>query len=168
MAEIDHRVRLLMNALMSAGFGWLAAEIVDAIEAGRENPEDQDHNVASQRLLLKLKLAGSASTTAPESENLRFFATRSVAIRPAFGGDDQVRLAVNLLVDRLSVAAEMTSHAVDALSTLTRSPVSLVVKGAGESRAVNPSAAVQTGRQLREMREELTQWLLSQTTADGL
>jgi hypothetical protein len=161
MADIDRRVRVLTDILMDRGFGWLAAEIIDAIEAGRNDASDRDPHVTAQRAALNQRLLKGDANPASSPESLKHSASRPAHSGERMSADDQVFVAVDLFVDRLTSAAEMTAKSVDALSTFMNAPVSLYVETEGEIRAVLPAKARESALRLGGVKNELIEWLIS-------
>lgn len=163
MATIERRVRLLTDVLLDRGFGWLAAEIIAAIEAGIEDSDDIDSAVSLQRSTLNSKIASGNMAVRSQPEDLKHSATRHGQLRRGLAPDDQVRVAVDLLIDRLSAAAKMTEKSIATLSELMEAPVSLSVQVGDTVQSINPQEAQEAGEILRESRAEFAQWLLAWT-----
>jgi hypothetical protein len=118
MTDIDRRVRILIDILIDRGLGWLAVEIIEAIEHGREDAEDHDPNVSVQRMALNERLLSGHANAVSTPEGLKSSATRPEIMREPFSPHDQISLAVDLFVDRLSEVADMTSKSADELTDL--------------------------------------------------
>src|SRR5262245_23436028 len=117
MPEIDRRVRTLAEMLMERGFGWLAAEIVQTIEAGHQGSY-RDANVSSQRAALNSRIGKRIPDEIFGPDQFRSSATQREVIPRDFTADEQLALAINLLIDRLSAAAEMEARSLDDLTAM--------------------------------------------------
>lgn len=159
MADIDFRVRVLTDLLMNRGFGWLAIEIIQAIEDRGDSLVDRDPNVAAQREDLNARLLRGDAKAVLSPEVVKEAATRSEAQRDRLEAHDQISLAVEILVDRLSSAAEMTALSVDELTNLVDGSVSVSVEVDKEIRHVFPAKARETAAQLRGIKDQLREWL---------
>jgi hypothetical protein len=166
MAEIDHRVRILINALMDRGFGWLAAEVIEIIERGRPGPIDHDSEVRAQRNALNRNLARGLTSSISRPDELRDRATHSAQAREPFTADEQVSEAVHLIVERILSTTKMISTSASTLGSIMDGPVSLFTEINGEIRLIDADQATQVALSLRQMNEELIAWLLSRTTTE--
>jgi hypothetical protein len=166
MADIDHRVRLLIDTLIDRGYGWLAAEIVYSIEL-RDVSDEIDEDVFSQRMSLNERIDAGDANPKSTAEELRASATRVHIKREHLSGDGQVKLAVSLLVDRLSSAAEMTSESVEELTKLMGGPVEFGVAVDGEIRPISSEQVRGSAQQLRKVEHQIVEWLLTLTPDAG-
>jgi hypothetical protein len=128
----------------------IAAEIIDAIESGRDIVEDRDPHVSAQRAALNERLSSGEVNAVSTAESLKYPATRPEIARERLSADDQV-----------SAVAEMTSKSADDLSAIMGTAVSLSVETEGETRALFPAKARDLAIHLRGMKEQLIQWLSS-------
>jgi hypothetical protein len=168
MADIDRRVRILTDTLMDRGFGWLAAEIIEAIERGRDSADNHDPYVSAQRTTLNQKLSSGEADAVSTAESLKYSATRPEIARERFNSQEQILVAVAIFVDRLSSAADMTSQSLDELSALMDTTVSLSIETEGEEvRTVLPAKARDAAIGLREIESQLIHWLISTAPPEG-
>jgi hypothetical protein len=167
MTEIDRRVRILTDILMDRGFGWLAAEIIETIEGGRNNANEEDTDVESQRSALNQRLLSGDANAVSTPEDLKYSATRPETVGEPLDADDQILVAVALFIDRLSSAAEMPSKSQDELNGFMDTSVSLFVETEGEVRSVRPAEARHAALQLRGIKGQLVEWLLASSPEDG-
>jgi hypothetical protein len=178
MAEIDHRVRLLTDLLMERGFGWLASEIVTAIEFGRTIVDDTDHTVFDQRKALQAELSRSdvplrrgamrrelsKPTVAAEIESS---AERLESERTAFLPDEQVEIAVEFLMFRLSDSVKMLASSVEAMEEIFGGQMKLFAEVDGRPHPIDTIQASAFASRLENIREQLREWLLSQQPSEG-
>ena len=166
MAEIDSRARLLIDMLMARGYGWLAAEIVDAIELGTNNTDDLDLDVAAQRKALYERMDSGDLSEKSSPQELKVSAMHVKGVPERVTGNGQVNLAVKIMVDRLASAAEMTSQNVDELVNLTGAPVELAVETDDGIRHILPHQARAAASLLRKVEHEFITWLISTSSED--
>jgi hypothetical protein len=159
MADIDPRVRLLTDLLMAQRFAWVASEIIEAIEVGfDEGAFDQDVEFQRKRLDLRaiegipaesIDKAGKAWRRPIEQKRRQYLP------------DEQVRVAVNIFVDRLASAAEMVQKSASVLNEIMNAAVLLHVEIDGEARPLDSSGANIAAERLRSLQNEFLEWLLS-------
>lgn len=166
MDGIDRRVRILSDVLLDRGFGWLAVEIIEAIESGREDIEDIDNSVLEQRIVLNQKLQNRQDFAASKPETLKYAASRKDSFRSRLDGDDQVRIAIDIFVDRLASAAEMNVESAAGLTFLMRVPVSLSVQSNGVTARVSLERNEAVAVKIRENRTAIFNWLISSTLSE--
>jgi hypothetical protein len=163
MANIDYKVRLLTDLLMDRGLGWLAAEIIETIEAGKATFDERDHNVKDQRIALNANLdAPSGSSRHKEMPDES--SVPEDAPREEFSPEIQVTIAVDLLIQRLSGIGQMLMEGQQNLELIFDTHVSLSTEISGELHELNPQGARGLTLQLEQLREELSQWLMHQTS----
>jgi hypothetical protein len=161
MADIDRRVRILIDTLIDRGYGWLAAEIVYSIEFRRDGSDEIDKGVSSQRMSLNEKIHAGDASSKSSAEDLRASASRISAGREHLVGDGQVEFAVKLLVDRLSSAAEMTSESMEEMTKLMETQVEFAVAVDGDVRPISLQKVRNSAQELRKIEHQLAEWLLS-------
>jgi hypothetical protein len=163
MANIDRRVRLLTEVLQEEGFGWIAVEIVEAVEFGRRDLSELDNSVASQRHELGQRLHAGASSTSKPSD-IRSSATRIVPLKQDFSAEEQITVAVHILMDRLAISAQMLAESADALSQIMETPVTLSVEDLSEARPVVVSSVRTAASELKAITPQLINWLNSESS----
>jgi hypothetical protein len=162
MADIDRRLRMLLDVLMAQGFGWLAVEIIETLGRGYNGGNDKDSLVESQRIALNSRLLSGDANATSTPEGLKYSATRPQPRIEPLGADQQIFLAVNIFVDRLASAAEMTAKNLDELRGLMDASVSLSVETEeGEVRAIRPADARDVAVHLRRVENQLAEWLIA-------
>jgi hypothetical protein len=163
MANVDYRVRLLTDLLMDRGLAWLAAEIIETIEVGKATFDERDHNVKAQRIALNADLdaplRSSRHKEMPEESSVP-----EDAPREEFSPDIQVTIAVDLLIQRLSGIGQMLMEGQQNLELIFDTHVSLSTEINGELHELNPQGARSVTLQLEQLREDLSQWLMHQTS----
>jgi len=163
MANVDRRVRVLTNVLMEHGFSWLAAEIIDTIETGRSTTDDRDHNVDSHRAQLNAALVTKFSSAESAIQHIEDSSADEQDNRVELSPSEQIRTAVDTVVIRLSTIGEMFDESISNLEDVFGSDARLAIEFNGEVRQVDRSALTHASRRLRTLREQLIQWLETET-----
>lgn len=158
MAEIDRRVSILLNALTERGFGWLAAEIIQVIEAGEEQPEEEDDSVADQRHEIELSISERRPEKLLESTHGHFY----TEAMPLSSSEEQIRTAVRLLTLRLSDAVAMLKRSSTNLGEVFESDVPIKYQIRGSTAVVDVEMARSATAQLQALEQEIVSWLTSQ------
>lgn len=167
MAEIDSRVRGLVSTLMASGFAWLANEIVEVIEAGRRDGSELDTDVKQQRTTINSSDARELRRTQYSAERIFSATIREESTATPFSGDEQVKLAVEIIRRRLVSATDMLNASGNALSRIMDRPVRMQVIADGDARDHNTSGIIEARSRLEKLSDELTGWLLSQNPTES-
>jgi hypothetical protein len=105
MAILDPRLLALIETLAAEGADWLAFELVDGIQRGRE-PEEPEDALASAREQVRLGEQGRREPVLSMSPTMPIL------------GDDQIVWAVTYVSERLDSALKDLAGASDALNTI--------------------------------------------------
>jgi len=157
MAELDRRVSLLLSALTERGFGWLAAEVIELIERGKGAIEDKDYDVAQQRRQLEIAILEKTR----ERITLEHSLDDAEEIRQ-FSGDEQVDLAVRIVIERLYDAVSMLSKSEDNLNGALDARVSIQFRLQDSVTTLNVQKASTAVASLREQKDSIVAWLSNQ------
>jgi len=146
----------LLNVLIGRGFGWLAAEIIDAIERGEDRAEEKDYGVSEQRLQLEQSISerGFEKTEFDSSPDYSGFS------RPILG-DEQVRTAVHLLTLRLSDAVLMLKKSSENFQEIFGVNVRIQYLTSDLMATLDVEASSSAGNRLRGIEQDFVQWLNS-------
>ena len=160
MAQVDSRLQPLFAALNEAGFDWLVSEIIDLIDEGRPSLATE-HDLASARAKVSLQ-SETPGEIAIESEDIETFL-----------GDEQVRLAADLLEARFESLAQMLKESEDSLGTIARRRKSLLAVPApaflvsDEVRTISPQMIIQLSNDIGNLIDALQSWVSSVASTDG-
>ena len=161
MAILDPRLLSLIEVLAELGMDWLAFELIDGVQRGKEPVED---DAAPRRARDRVQWASDA-----EEVTERFGSSDGAAI-PILG-DDQLEWAARYVDERLRAAFDQIAYSFDALDEIvggvdTRPPgaplatTRLVLRGEDSENVVDRAEVDGAEARLDALRGALDAWLL--------